>query len=232
MANSGFGTKVLQGKYQITKNTYVVCYLHVLEANDQALRTFLSLKKGSYTQVPIGTKIFFNAEPMNKQKSGPDHQFDIFSITVKQIEDMDGQPLHVCTTIQKSSRPDMRSQPRKNVDFPVQLTNSSSVFIAKNGNNRGLTLRYTANRAMVSLILNRSYNFSVHLKGEDYILPGKIKHIQYDWKSHQHIIGVDFSELTKDQDIILNLLVDPDYTVQLSDKQTVDTASGKISLDE
>ena len=85
---------------------------------------------------------------------------------------------------------------------------------------------------MVSLSLNRVYNFSVQLKGETYPLPGQIKRIQYDWTSYQHIIGVDFSALNKDQDIILSLMVDPEYTVQLSNKQTVDTASGKISVDD
>ncbi len=232
MSNGQSTTKVLKGKYQLSKNIFVSCYLNVLEATDQEIRAFVGLKRNANTQVPIGTKIIFDAGAVKKNAPVPEASFDILSITVRQIEEKNGQPLLVCTPIQKETRQDQRQHERRDVDFPMQIANSSAVFIAKNGSSKGLTLQYTANRAMVSLSLNRVYNFSVQLKGETYPLPGQIKRIQYDWTSYQHIIGVDFSALNKDQDIILNLMVDPEYTVQLSNKQTVDTASGKISVDD
>lgn len=232
MSNGQSTTKVLKGKYQLSKNIFVSCYLNVLEATDQEIRAFVGLKRNTHTQVPIGTKIIFDSGAITKPGITSSSSFEILSITVRQIEERNGQPLLVCTSIQKETRQNERANERREVDFPLQIANSSAEFIAKNGNSKGLTMQYTANRAMVSLSLNRIYNFSVQLKGETYQLPGRIKRIQYDWKSYHHLIGVDFSDLNKDQDIILNLMVDPDYTVQLSNKQTVDTASGKISLDD
>lgn len=227
MSKNRLTTRVLKGKYRITQNTFVVCYLNVLEATDQEIRTFIRLKKNAFTRLPIGTHVYFNAETLNK--GGSKGELSIFSVVVKQIEEINGQPLHVCTSVQKEIRANLRSQERREVDFELQLANSSSVFIAKNGNNKGLTLHFTAKRAMMGLMLDQFYDFSVQFKGEEYILPGQIKHIQYDWKSHEHLIGVHFPKLDTDQDIVLNLLVDPDYTIPISNRQVVNTSTGKIS---
>lgn len=220
--------KVLKGKYQITKNIYVVCYLYLVEATEAEVRTLVKLKSSAFTSIPVGTPILFDMEKSNSTKNG---LYRVFSSKVKSVEELDGHALHVCTPIQKSERPDLRASERRPVHFPVGISNSQAIFNAFAGSNQGLTLRYSANHAMVSLSLNRTYEFKVNLKDELYCLPGSIKHIQYDWQTHQHLIGVYFGDLNKDQAMILNLLVDPEYVVPLSNNASLDSAAGKISLD-
>ena len=225
-------TKILRGKYQITKNTFVICYLHVVEANQQEFKTFLKLKSKGFAEVPVGTTLFFNMEPPKKGGTETLPSYTIFSVKVTQVSEVGGQMLHVCTAVEKKQREELRAAPRRPLDFPVALANSEALFTATNGNNQGLTLQYSANHAMVSLVLGRTYEFVMNHKEQSYVLPGDIKHIQYDWQTHQHVIGVHFNKLDKDQDMILNLLVDPDYVIPISNKASVDTATGKISLDD
>jgi len=220
--------KVLKGKYQVTKNIYVVCYLYIVEANQDEVRTFIKLKSSAFTSISVGTTILFN---MGKSGSSKSDTYNVFSAKVKGVEEQDGQTLHVCTPIQKSERRNLRASERRPVHFPVGMSNSQAIFNALEGSSQGLTLRYSANHAMVSLTLDQTYEFKVNLKDELYCLPGSIKHIQYDWQTHQHLIGVYFGELNKDQAMILNLLVDPEYVVPISNNASVDSAAGKISLD-
>lgn len=182
--------------------------------------------------VPIGTKIYFNADPINKLNVLRQKDFEVIYITVQKIEEVDGKPLHICTPIHKETRPEMRGSERKEVHFPVIMANSSSQFEAVNGCSEGLSLLFKPNRAMVSLSLNRPYQFSINFKEETYLLDGTIKHIQYDWASHHHVIGIHLSNLTKDQEILLNRLIDPEYKINISNKSTIDSAAGKISIDD
>jgi hypothetical protein len=222
-------TKPLRGKYQLAKNIFVTCYLDVLEATDQEIRTFIGLKKRGDATVPIGTRIIFDAGVINRINVRRHGSLDIISIQVLKLEVMGGKPLHVCTAIQKGSRGDLREAERKEAEFPVFIEGKDAQFMASGGTTKGLSLHYTSKRAMLSLTLNRTYDFRVNYKGSDYIFQGVIKHIQYDWKNHEHLIGVHFPTLGPDEEIILNLLLDPEYTIDISGRQTVDTSVGKIS---
>jgi hypothetical protein len=219
--------KILKGKYQVTKNIYVTCYLHILEAGNEEVRTLIKIKSNAFAMIPAGTVLVFNGKDP-QTGVGPK---SVFSTQVLRVEELDGKSLHICTGITEENRPDLRSALRKPVKFPVLMAQSQALFTAIEGTNQGLTLLYSTNYAMVSLGLERVYEFSVQWKDETYLLPGHIKHIQYDWQSHQHLIGVQFKELSKDQQLILNLLVDPDYVVPISNNAVVDSAAGKISLD-
>lgn len=223
--------KRLRGKYQIMKNTFVTCYLDVVQASEEGFKAFIGLSSRGGTVVPVGTRIFFRAEPSRQAEPQPSHAFELYSITVRQIEDVNGQPILVCSPIQKESRPDLRTEARKKVQFPVTLSgkNQGASFIAKEGTVNGLTLVYTAKKALLSLVLGQVYPFTVEYKGTAYHLPGEVKHIQYDWKTHEHLVGVHFRQLPEQEKIILNLLLDPNYTIPIMDRQTVDTALGKIS---
>lgn len=228
MTTSG-KTKTLRGKYQLARDTFVTCYINVLEATDHEMRAFIGLKERGDSSVPVGTRIYLNAEPINLINIRRNRDFDIFSIKVLQIEMMNGKPLHICTTIQKETRSDLRSEERKQASFPVGIEGKQSEFIASDGTLKGLTLHSTSKRAMLGLTLNRHYRFKVTYKEADYAIKGVVKHIQYDWRSHEHLIGVHFPELSQEEEVILNLLLDPDYTIDISTRQTIDTAVGKIS---
>lgn len=222
-------TKRLRGRYQITKNTFVTCYLDVLEASQEGFKTFIGLSSRADTVVPVGTRIFFNAEPTEGEQG-----FNLYSITVQKIEDIEGQPILVCSPIEKETRANLRSKGRIATEFPVMLSGQTqkSGFIAKDGTTSGLTLFYAAKKAILSLALRQTYHFSVEYKGTAYQLPGEVKHIQYDWKTHEHRVGVHFPQLPEQEKVILNLLLDPSYTTPITNKQTVDTALGKISVSD
>lgn len=223
-------TKRLRGKYQLTRNTFVTCYLDVLDASKDGIYAFIGLKSRADTVVPVGMKIFFNAEAMTKAGIRHSEHFDVFSITVQEVQDVEGQPLLLCTPINKETRPNLRKTERKTAEFPVTLVGKqSAVFMVKGGTAQGLSLYYTEKRAILSLALGRTYVFAVDHKDTTYNLPGEVKHIQYDWKTHAHLVGVYFPNLAEKEEAVLNLLLDPEYVVPISEKQTVDTALGKIS---
>ena len=223
-------TRTLRGKYRLSKNIFVTCYVNVLEATDKEIRTFIGLKQRGDNEVTVGTQIFFDAGPLNLVHFETDRTVELYSITVLKVEENEGGMLHICTPIDKEVRPDLRARNRMVAEFPVRLADKDTEFVVKDGTSKGLALIYKEKRAMASLIVNKSYDFTVTYKDHDYTIPADIKHIQYDWRSHRHMVGIHFPKVTQDQEIILNLLLDPDYTIPITDNQTVDTALGKISL--
>lgn len=227
MSNTPTSLRILRGKYRITQNVYVACVLHVLEANDQDMRLFLGVKRRADTMIPVGTKIFLESD---KDTS---NGLVSLSTTVKELQVSNGKPLLVCAAIQKEAITDRRKgDERRPVDFPVVLAAGYAQFKAIHGSIQGLTLECNGPRALTSLVVNRRYQFSVHYKDNDYLFPAIIKHIHYDWKKYAHRIGIQFDGLSQEQSVVMNLLIDPEYTVQISTKQTVDTSQGKISAND
>jgi hypothetical protein len=228
LSSTGSDNPIRKARYQITKNVFVHCYLQVLDANNQEVRLLLGVKHRSDTQVPLGTRIFISAGGMNIEGS----QFSAYSVTVLNVEERDGIFVHICTPISKELGDNRRAQPRLNVDFPVLLVDSQTLFVATDGTPQGLGLTYTAQRAILKLTMNESYDFKFNCKGEDCSLRGVIKHIQYDWRTFQHRVGIHFQELRKDERMLLSIMVDPDYIVPISNTQTIDSSIGKISRND
>lgn len=233
MHSAPLSTKTLRGKYQISKNIFVTCYLDILEANDKEILVYVGLKHRADSLVPPGTRIYFNAEPINRINQRRNRDLDLFSITVLEVRPPEnGSVLHVCTPINKEIRPNLRQHERRAASFPMQLAHLNLGFEVVDGSWKGVTLHCTSRRAMLSLTMGGTYPFTVEHKDMAYTLPGVIKHIQYDWKKHNHVIGVHFSQLPQDEQAVLNMLLDPHYTIELSNRQTIDTAQGKISADD
>lgn len=224
--------KTLKGKYQIKKNIYVTCYVDAQEANDKAFKTYLGLKKRYDALVPVGTKLYFNAESINKINARRSGVFDIFSVSVTEVEaQSNGRHLHICTPILRETHPDKRQQERPKTEFYLTHAETHASFVAINATLKGLKLVYKSKKAMLSLNLEQHCNFELNYKGSTYQLGGEIRYIQYDWKTHNHEIGIRLDKLSEEQEIILNRLIDPNYHLDISSKQTVDTAEGKISRD-
>ena len=224
-------TQTLRVKFQIKRNIMATCVVDVVEANDRELRAFVGSKARKDTLLPVGTRVYFNAESIHKITARRSNTFDIFSVTVQEIEDAGGKPLHVCTPILKESHPDLRAMERKPTQFLVTIDGTETEFIAKDGTGTGLTLLYQSKKAVLSLKLGESYPFRMVYKDEAYSLPGIIRHIHYDWKTHDHIVGVHFPKLGGEEEMVLQRLIDPTFVLDISSKQTVDTASGKVSRD-
>jgi hypothetical protein len=239
-------TRVLKGKYRIARNVYATCRLDVLSADDQEMRLFLGLKQRGDTAAAVGTRIFLDATPLNQppERSEPSgaapSELVCLSVTVREVRETEGRPLLVCSGIQRETLTDRRSEPRRPADFPLRLADGSAAFRVTEGNVHGLTLEaaepekgrdQAAGKPLLSLMVDRGYDFTVTHKETDYRLSGAIKHIHYDWKRYRHRLGVALSDLSDDQEIVLNRLLDPDYTVPISNRQTIDTSQGKISPD-
>lgn len=228
MANPGWTHPIRKAKYQITKNVFAACFLDILEADEEGARALLGVKQRSDTLAPPGTRIFFNVDS-NREKSG---EYPVFSMTVKAVEEREGQKRLLCTPIHKEIYPERRAQARRPLNFPVLLVDSQTLFQAESGASESLTLTYMAQKAILKLTVNRTYDFKVNFKGEDCHLQGVVKHIHYDWRTFEHRVGIHFPQLGKDEQIMLNLMVDPNYVVPISENQTVDTSAGKVSLNE
>lgn len=224
----GQGNQIRKARYQITRNVFVNCYLNILEASGLEVKALIGINSRSDAQVPIGTRIILNPEANTASGS----EFATFSMIVLKTEEHFGKLVHICSPIHRQTTPNQRKVERKPVSFPVLLTDSQTIFFAVNGSHQGLELACSAQKAMLKLTINQTYTFKVNCKGEDCQLQGQVKHIQYDRKTFQHRVGIHFPDLGKDELIILNLLVDPDYKVPLSQNQTVDTTTGKISLND
>jgi len=226
MATTQARTKRLRGKYQLTKNTFVTCYLDVLDASENEIKTFIGLSKRGDASVPAGTRIYLNTDAIQGKA-----KFTVLSITVKEVQELQGMPFMICSGVMREERNELRATPRIRSSFPLLLTSTvqSASFMSKEGTVEGLTMFYTGQRSLLSLTMKHTYNFEVTHKGETYRLPAEVKHIQYDWKTTEHIVGVTFNQLPDQEKTVLNLLLDPTYTVPISDNQTVDTTEGKVS---
>lgn len=221
-------TQTIKGKYQIKKDIFASCYLDVIEADDKTFHTFIGTKHRSDTMVPVGTKLYLNAEAINRIKARRTNTFDEFCTVVQEVAVQDGKPVHICTPLLKESHPERRQQPRKPTEFFLQL-NGKAAFIAANGSPEGLRLIYKSRRAILSIRLHQICDFTVTYKAQEYTYPAEVVYIQYDWKTHEHVIGIRFTESDDHRETVMNLLIDPHYTIDLSGKQTIDTQAGKVS---
>ena len=213
-------TQTVKGKYQIKRDIFASCYLDVIEANDQTFQTF------------IGTRLYLNAETINRIKARRSNEFDEFCVAVQEVAVKDGKPVHICTPLLKESFAERRSKPRKPTEFFLQLNGGKAAFIASNGTTEGLRLTYKSRRAILSIRLHQTCDFTLTYKGEEYTYPAEVLYIQYDWKSHEHNIGIRFAQMDDKHETVMNLLIDPSYTVDLSGKQTIDSAAGKVSRNQ
>jgi hypothetical protein len=225
--------RILRGKYRITRNVYACCTLDVLDANDHQMQLFLGLKKRGDSTMPVGTRIVLMGNNAGKDPAAPPaSEAESYSVTVQELGEQDGKPLLICTPIQRETFPERRKLPRRPVLFPIKMVHNDALFSAIDGNERGLTLKYSAQKALTALLVGNSYAFEVFHKDTHYTLSGEIKHIHYDWKYYEHLIGVHFPKLSKELLVVLNLLIDPDYKVQINSTQSIDTSAGKISQED
>ncbi|MBY0402526.1 MAG: PilZ domain-containing protein [Cyanobacteria bacterium] len=231
MPNSS-ANKTLLGKYQIKENMFVQCFLEVFEANDREFKTFIGIKRQADVVVPIGTRIYLNADSINKIISRRSNSFEQFFVIVKGLGEQDNRPLQICTPLSKEAQSDRRETPRIPVNFSVSVATEEGediVFSAKNGTAKGLTLQYKSKHILLGGInLNNYYDFRIPYKGQEYFFKGVVKHIHYNWKTHEHVIGVCFEDLKTDSHTILSLLIDPNYRIDISHKETIDPITGKV----
>lgn len=237
--------QTVNGKYRIARNVHASCRIDIMEEDADSLKLFLGVKKKADSTVVVGTRIFLDT-PASKSRSvirpqgGSKEDIECASVMVREVSQLDGKALLVCSGIQRETLSERRRLPRREVSFPVRLNEVAEAeesgkdygkpFIAIQGNTQGLTLQAdNGQKTLTRLVIDRHYNFTVRHKEIDYTLPGTIRHIRYDWKDYRHCLGVSFAALTSEQEVVLNLLLDPSYSIPISTSQTIDTSQGKIS---
>jgi hypothetical protein len=223
--------RTVDGRYRIARNVHASCRLDIMEEDADGVKLFLGVKKKGDSTVVVGTRIFLDSPEAKNVKVFQVKDVESQVVTVLDVSELDGKALHSCTGIQRETFPERRRQPRQKVSFPIRLEEAGNVqFTATQGNLRGLTLQATGGqKTLTRLVVDRQYTFTVRHKENDYALSGTIHHIRYDWKEYRHGLGISFAELTSEQEVVLSLLIDPNYTVPISTAQTIDTSQGKIS---
>jgi hypothetical protein len=221
--------KKLLGKYQIKPNIYVICTVDVIDANETQLVAALGTRRSGDTVVPVGTRLFFNADSLNKITAKHSNTFEVISVTVKAQAKDQGNPVLVCTPIQKETRGDLRQTPRQAAVFPIRLQGHETKMLVNAGSLMGLSIIYPSTRPVLNLRIDQEINAIITHKEREFIYKGLIKHIHYDWKTHQHKVGLALTEMDEDSRVILNLMLDPAYKIDISHKESIDTSEGKIS---
>ncbi len=97
-----------------------------------------------------------------------------------------------------------------------------------NGNLNGLGLVLQADRMFSSLTQGRDYPLITQFNGQDYEFTGTVCHMQYNWQTLIHRIGVTLHPMDKEHETVLSKLIDPNFTIALKHGE-VDTTAGKIS---
>lgn len=223
-------TRTLLGKYQIQRNIYATCFLDVLEADGEALIAHVGVRKRADTEVPAGTRLILMTEQLQKITQRQKQSCDIFYVTVlSTYKDEHGLAVHKCTTVQRETIPERRAKERAEVRVPVHLKGGEELFTMINASTKGLTLEFTSKKAVMRFRLDEVYTVQISHRGKFHEFPIRIKHIQYNWKSHLHTLGVGFESLNWEQETIINLIIDPTYQVKLPESQKIDTGEFKIS---
>jgi hypothetical protein len=228
--------KTLMGKYQVRDNMHVICSLEVVDAKDGEFRTFIGIRRTSDVTVPIGTRIYLNADSIHKITARRTNVYDVYFVTVIGHEEIEGRPLHICEPLNKDTHPDLREVPRVSLDLPTWVTLGDDgdriLFQVVNGTTSGFTLAYRSNHVLLGGIhLEEAYTFWVPYKDKEYDFMAFVKHIQYNWRTHEHRIGIEFCEMDSDHEVVLNLLIDPNYKIDITHTETIDPLTGKVMKD-
>ncbi|MBX2859877.1 MAG: hypothetical protein KTR14_01485 [Vampirovibrio sp.] len=213
---------VISAKYQIKPNVFAMCNLEIVEVDEQGVQALFGIRQIGDTSLMPGTAVYFCTN-----KSGTVNQS---CVTVQQVKNDGKKVRHYCSPITTLAPEDRRTIPRKESEFFIKLSESKATFLAENGTQEGLKLRYKSKQAVLSLNVGKQYNFKTPHKGTEYNFDGIIRYVIYDWRKYEHILGVSFEGLDDTHQTVLNLLIDPNYKVELSD-QKIDASAGKVSAD-
>ncbi len=235
--------RTLRAKFQIKSNIYVHCYVEIEDISDTECRAYIGVKRRADTILPIGSKVFINPESLktkkvaknkknettedSKETPSDDHEEAFIRVLEHQIYSGDEETVHICSPIQRESRKDLRKIERKASLFKMRYGEDTEILV-ENGSTKGLGLLIKSEHAILSMTLDREYTLTATHKGKEYSFPGSVKHILYNWKTYEHRLGFELKPLSRQKEIVLNILIDPDYKTDLSGS-TVDAATGKIT---
>jgi hypothetical protein len=219
----------LKAKYQVNRNIYVTCYLDIIEATMDGMKTQVGIRIPGDTILPVGTKLYITQVTPKEQV---EDEFEAYYVTVQGVEVEQGLPLQLCSPIMREKRRNMRQRDRKQANFAVKLLElEDTEFTVINGSIDGLTMQYRTTGMLIGLVLGQQYDLHMEYKEQSLNLPVEAIHIQYDWHNNNHLLGVKVLELSQNQEFMLNRLIDPSYTFEVKQSALVDTEEARIRPD-
>jgi hypothetical protein len=222
----------LKAKYQVNRNLYVTCYLDGIEATADGIKAQIGIRSPGDTIVPVGTKLYLPSHTIKSVGPEGGNEYEIFYVVVLGVAIEYGEPIQICSPIQKEKRKNLRQHDRKVCQFRINFEEMESTeFTVVNGSSHGLTLLYKPSRLFIGLVLGNEYTIHTLYKEQDYTFPGQVTHIQYDWQSNQHLVGMQILQLTQTQDAMLNRMIDPNYKIEVRQTASIDTDEARIRSD-
>lgn len=222
----------LRAKYRINNNLYITCYLDIIDATAEGFLAQVGIRVPGDTVIPIGTKLYLASSQV--KHSTPENKgfINLFYVAVKGVEINYGVPVQVCSPICRETRPDMRQRERMKTQFNIEIEEMGDAhFIVVEGSTGGLTVLYQASKVFAGLVLGNKYKVNVPLREETLAFPVRVTHILYDWRTYQHLIGVEVLELTQSQEFLLSRIIDPNAKTDISQHASIDTEEARIRQD-
>lgn len=220
----------LKAKYQVKDNIFVTCSLDVIEATATGLKTQIGIRMPGDVFIPPGTRLYIISGTSSQTSSkGEQERFYVVS---QGIEVMDGVPVMACSPITRETIPNRRKQERLACQFSARMDDLGQLkFTATLGSTLGLTLICHPSKRLIGLVVGKQQELQVRYKDRDYPFSTEITHIHYDWQKCRHSVGVKFKDLTEQQEVIIKRLIDPEYTVEISQTALVDPEQARIVPD-
>ncbi len=200
--------------------------LDIVSATAEQVQLRVGIHKSGDTNVPKGTPVYL---PTQVHTATSETEFETLSVIVTHIDD-DG--LHTCSAIQRQRHPDLRQSERKTAEFPITIQELPEIrFKVVGGSPQGLTLSYRASKLFIGLVLGNTYTLKTEYKTDVLELPGKVTHIHYDWRTLEHQVGLQITNISAIQELMLNRLIDPNYEITIKAASTIDTEEARIRGD-
>lgn len=224
--------KTLRGTYQIKPNTFVSCHLEIEEAAENEWRLYVGIVRRADRRLPPGTRIFIDPQSFRQAEhpgAKPDATtFETLSLVVREhlVYSGTSETVHLCSGLQRETHANRRAAVRREAAFPMALGDDFTWQVV-NASIKGLAMTYQTRTPVISMALGREYSFQALHKGQPYQFALRLRHIHSNWETFTHTLGFEMGALSVDQETVLNLLIDPAFTISLRDAE-VDAGEGRI----
>lgn len=216
------------------------CYLNLIEIKKDYIKA--QVGKRSYddivfvpqTRLVVDRTQFKGGKlplTLNTEEEGAENIVEVLYLDVLETEVANDNVYHIFSPIHKLHFKDRRQTPRKQCHFISTFDKFGYKFKVVEGTTQGLTLEFSSEKVLSGLVINQEYTLRSQFKTQPLDITVKLKHINYDWYTQVHRIGMSVSPLKAVQENILQHLIDPNYQFVLEQTDTVDMAGGRIRLD-
>lgn len=215
-----------KAKYQVNKNTFVVCYLDVLEATSENFKAQVGIRAQGDSLIPLGTKLYMISDALYEQYVGK-QRFDLFYVVVEDLEIRNGYPIQVCSAISKERRVNLRSKTRRRGSFPLYFSNEEGELGVLEGSVSGVSAIYHPQSSVAGLVVGQTYDLNFEYNTQLHSIQSRVAHLHYDWMSNEHVVGFAFENMSNEASTALSKLLDVHF-IDTTPKSEVDADAARI----